>query len=150
MTSDRVRGAVLYAGAAVALAAGGVWWVHAAPREPVDPTLAQWKVTAARLLPQPDDAEAGDTVELGAGLDREIDAPVANGPHRLSVVCVGGSDSVVRISLGLDDSGRGLDCTGDKPPTRFDVALAGHLHMNLSVGGAGPVIFRYSVVRIEE
>jgi hypothetical protein len=148
-TTDRARGAVLYAGAAALLVAGGLWWVHAKPDEPATPAVAAWRATAERLLPAPPEAEAVDTVELSVGLDREIDARVGNGGHRLSVVCVGGSDSVLRISLGLDDSGRGLDCTGDQPPTRFDVGLAGQLRMNLSVGGTTPVIFRYAVVKTD-
>jgi uncharacterized protein DUF6023 len=151
VTDDRARGAVLYAGAALLLAAGGAWWLQAKPRQPVDPAVARWMATAERLLPDTPDADAVESVELNVGLDREIDAPVDNGPHRLSVVCVGGSNSVARISLGLvDDSGRGLRCTGDEPPTSFEVSLAGHLRMNVSVAGSSPVVFRYSVVKIED
>jgi hypothetical protein len=140
---------VIYAGAAVLLVAGGAWWVRAEPDRPAVPAVAKWTATAERLLPETPDAEAAETVELGAGLDRQIDAPVDTGNHRLSVVCVGESDSVVRVSLGLvDDSGRGLRCTGEEPPTHFEVSLAGHLHMNLSVVGNSPVVFRYSVVKI--
>lgn len=149
MTSERARGAVLYAGAALVLAAGGAWWVRAKPVQPVDPAVAQWTATAERLLPEPPNAEAAETVELGVGVDRQIDAPVDTGNHGLAVVCVGGSNSVVRVSLGLvDDSGRGLRCSGDAQPTRFEVSLAGHLHMNLSVTGSSPVVFRYAVIKI--
>jgi hypothetical protein len=151
VTDDRVRGAVLYAGAALLVAAGGVWWLQAKPRPAADPAVARWMATAERLLPDTPDADAVESVELGVGLDREIDAPVTNGPHRLSVVCVGSSTSIVRVSLGLvDDSGRGLRCTGEEQPTSFEVALVGHLRMNVSVAGTSPVVFRYSVVKIDD
>jgi hypothetical protein len=151
VTDDRVRGAVLYAGAALLLAAGGAWWIQAKPRQPSDPAVERWLATAERLLPESPQAEASESVELSVGLDREIDAPVDNGPHRLSVVCVGGPSSIVRVSLGLvDDSGRGLRCTGDEPPTSFEVSLAGHLRMNVSVAGGSPVVFRYSIVKIDD
>ena len=151
MTSDRTRGAVLYAGAALVLVAGGAWWVHAEPRQTEDPAVARWTATAERLLPEPSDAEAAETVELGAGAERQIDAPVDTGNQRLSVVCVGQSDSIVRVSLGqIDDSGRGLHCTGDQRPTDFEVFLVDHLHLSLNVTGSSPVVFRYSVVKIGE
>jgi hypothetical protein len=148
VTAERARGAVLYGAAALLLAGGGLWWVHARPARPADLTVSQWRMIAQQLLPQSDDAEADDTVELTT--DREIDAPVASGAHRLSVVCVGGANSVVRISLGIDDSGRGLDCAGQQPPTHFDVSVAGRLRMNLNVGGPSPVIFRYTVEKIND
>jgi hypothetical protein len=149
VTSERARGTALYAGAALLLAAGGVWWIGAKPRQPAGPAVAQWTATAVRLLPESPNAEATETVELAPGADRQIDAPVDTGNHRLSVVCVGETGSIVRISLGVvDDSGRGLHCTGDQP-TLFEVSLVDHLHMNLSVAGSSPVVFRYSVVRID-
>jgi hypothetical protein len=150
VTADRARGAVLYAGAALLLAAGGTWWLQAKPRQPAAPDVVRWTATAERLLPDAPDAEAVDTVQLGAGRDRDIEAPVASGAHGLSVVCVGGPNTIVRITLGLvDDSGRGLHCTGQEPPTRFEVSVDGKLHMNLSVVGSSPVVFRYSVVKID-
>jgi hypothetical protein len=148
VTADRIRGAVLYAGAVVLLAAGGVWWVRAAPRQPVELDVTQWTATAQRLLPAPDEAEADDTIELGAGVDREISVKVDDGSHHLEVVCVGGQDSVVRVTLGTyHDSGRGLDCAGSQRPTGFNLGVAGGLRMNLSVGGSGPVVFRYTVTK---
>jgi hypothetical protein len=151
VTADRARGAVLYAGAALLLAVGRAWWVNAKPRQPAAPDVARWTATAKRLLPDRSDAEAADTLQLGVDGDRDIETPVATGPHGLSVVCVGGPNSVVRITLGLiDDSGRGLNCTGQEPPTRFEVSVEGHLHMNLSVVGTSPVVFRYTVVKINE
>jgi Family of unknown function (DUF6023) len=151
VTSERARGAVLYGGAALLLAAGGLWWIRAKPVPEIDPDVARWTATAERLLPEPPDAEATETVELGAGAERQVDAPVDTGNQRLSVVCVGESDSIVRVSLGtIDDSGRGLHCAGEQPPTRFEVFLLDHLHMNLNVSGSSPVVFRYSVVKIDD
>jgi hypothetical protein len=148
VNADRVRGAVLYAGAVVLLVAGGVWWVRAAPRQLVDPAVAQWTATAERLLPEPDEAEADKTVELGAGVDREITVQVDDGSHHIEVVCVGGPNSLVRVSLGTyNDSGRGLACTGHQQPMSFDVGVAGGLRMNLSVGGASAVVVRYAVTK---
>lgn len=148
MTADRIRAAVLYAGAAALLVGGAFWWAGAAPRQPVDPSIAQWTAIAERLLPQPLNAEAGDTLELGAGIDREISAKVADGPHHVAVVCVGGRNSLVRVTLGqVNDSGRGLDCAGDPEPLAFDVGVAGGLRMNLSVAGTSPVVFRYTVTK---
>src|SRR5206468_1640555 len=90
VTADRIRGVVLYAGAAALLAAGALWWDRAAPRQPADSSMAQWTATAERLLPEPEDAEAGETLQLKAGTEREISANVEDGPHHITVVCVGG------------------------------------------------------------
>jgi hypothetical protein len=149
VTSERARGAVLYAGAALLLVAGGTWWVRAEPPPQNDPDLARWTVAAERLLPEPPGAEVTKTIELGAGAGRQVDAPVDTGNQRVSVVCVGESETIVRVSLGtVDDSGRGLHCTDDQAATHFEVFLVDHLHMNLNVTGSSPVVFRYSVVRI--
>jgi hypothetical protein len=148
VTADRIRGAVLYAGAVVLLAAGAFWWVRSTPRQPVDPSIAAWTATAERLLPDPPDAEAGETLQLGAGIDREVSAKIDDGSHHIVMICVGGANSLVRVSLGtLNDSGRGMDCTGAQRPLSFDVGLAGGLRMNLSVGGTSAVIFRYTVTK---
>jgi hypothetical protein len=149
VTSDRARGAVLYAGAALLLVAGGAWWVRAKPRPAVDPVLARWSATAERLLPDPPEAETVETIELRRGVHRQVDAPIDTGAQGISMVCVGEPKSVVRVSLGVvDDSGRPVHCTGAEPPTRFEVGLVGQLHMDLSLDGAGPVVFRYSVVKL--
>ncbi len=151
MNAERIRGAVLYLGAVVLLVAGVVWWVRAAPRQLVDPAIAQWTTTAQRLLPEPDDAEADDTIELAAGVDREVNVQLEDGSHHVEVVCVGGANSLVRVSLGsYNDSGRGMGCAGTPQPMGFDVGLAGGLRMNLSVEGAGPVIVRYAVTKAKD
>ena len=148
MNADRVRGAVLYAGAVVLLVVGGVWWVRAAPRQLTDSAVAQWTATAERLLPAPDDAEADDTLELAAGVDREVSVQLEDGSHHIEVVCVGGANSLMRVSLGsYNDSGRGMGCTGNTQPMSFDVGLAGGLRMKLSVGEASAVVVRYAVTK---
>jgi hypothetical protein len=148
VTADRIRGAVLYAGVAVLLAVGAIWWVRAAPREPVDASIAKWTATAERLLPDPPDVEASDTLQLGAGVEREISAKLNGGVHHISVVCVGVANSLVRVTLGsLNDSGRGLDCMAAQPFS-FDVSVASGLRMDLSVDGPNPVIFRYTVAKV--
>jgi hypothetical protein len=145
--ADRVRGALLYACAGVVLVAGSVWWFRAAPRDAAGPQIEQWRRTAERLLPDAGRQEAVDTLALAAGVDHEVVANVAVGLHTLSVVCVGGQASEVRIRLGTQDSGRGMPCSGSRPPVSLDVALPGQLRMNVSVGDAGPVVLRYSLQR---
>jgi hypothetical protein len=67
----------------------------------------------------------------------------------VSVVCVGGPDSRLRVTLGdLGlDSGHGMSCTGDRKPDSFSVSLADDLRMNVSVSDSGPVVFRYTILR---
>jgi hypothetical protein len=145
---DRARGALLYACAALMLAGGGVWWFRAAPRERVDPKIKAWRASAERLLPGADNQTDADTIALTAGEDHEVVANVANGSYQVSMICVGAEGTIVRVSLGEvgDDSGRGLDCGGARTPASFKVGVAGQLRANVSVGSAGPVVFRYALV----
>jgi hypothetical protein len=145
VTGERARGALLYAGAAVVLAVGGGWWLRAAPRTGDDPRISQWQASVERLLPKDARAQAGDTLELPAGVDHEVVADLSGGDYVVSVVCEGGTQSQVRISLGQDDSGRGLACGTDHRADTFQVGLAGQLRMKVSVGANGPVVFRYEV-----
>jgi len=148
---DRARGTVIYAGAAALLGAGAFWWVTSAPRQPRDPQIEQYRASAERLLPDvASQADAG-MVTLAAGTEREVLAEAGNGAFLVSVICVGGADSRVRISLGdVDDSGHGLQCSGDVVPENFTVSVAGELRMNVSVNDAGPVVFRYSLLHSTE
>ena len=143
MIGDRTRGVLLYACASVLLVVGGFWWFRAAPREVGNAEVEQWRASAEQLLPDIDGQRAGDTLALAAGVDHEVIANLANGTYQVSVVCVGGPSSQVRVSLGTDDSGRGLGCGSDQRAISFNVGLAGQLRMNVSVGDAGPVVFRY-------
>ncbi|WP_433307882.1 DUF6023 family protein [Actinoplanes sp. CA-030573] len=146
---DRARGIVLYACALVLLAGGGLWWLRAAPHDDPDPRLAQWRRSAQELLPEAGDQEAGDTVALSAGRDHLVLSDVESGEFQVSVVCVGPAESQVRVSLGEagSDSGHGLSCAGGEPADSFTVSTSGQLRLHVSVNEAGPVIFRYALVR---
>jgi hypothetical protein len=149
--SDRARGTVLYAGAAAVLGAGVFWWFAAAPREPRDPQIEEWRATAVRLLPDVASQTDADTLAFAPDTEREVFAEAGFGEFLVSVICVGGESSQVRISLGeVGDSGRGLQCTGGTGPESFSVSLVGELRMNVSVNDAGPVVFRYSLLRSNE
>jgi hypothetical protein len=151
MVGERARGAVLYACAGLVLAGGGVWWVRAAPRDLVDPRIEQWQSSAQRLLPDADNQESAGTVALGAGADQEVLAEGGDGSFMVSVICVGGAGSSLRISLSdTDDTGHGLDCAGDPTPFQFKVSIPDQLRMNVTVNDSGPVVFRYSLLRTED
>lgn len=146
---ERARGGVLYGCAAMLLVAGGVWWFAAAPRQETDRQIERWKQSAERLLPDLDAQEHSGTLALAAGIDRELTAEIEPGEYSVSVVCVGGAQSQVRVSLGAagSDSGIGLTCAGESEPDNFRVSIANPLRMNVSVNNSGPVVFRYSLLR---
>jgi hypothetical protein len=146
---ERARGGVLYGCAATLLVAGGIWWFAAAPRQEADPQIERWKQSAQRLLPDVGAQEHSDTLALASGIDREVTAEIDPGEYSVSVVCVGGAQSQVRVSLGEAgyDSGIGLTCAGDNEPNNFRVSIANPLRMNVSVNNSGPVVFRYSLLR---
>jgi hypothetical protein len=149
VTGERVRGAVLYSTAVALVAAGSAWWVGAAPRDDADTRVAQWRQNVRELLPDLATQETSDTVTLVAGIDREVDADVGTGEFVVAVVCAGGQESQVRVTLGEpgEDTGRGVVCWGDRQPDTFSLSLGGPLHMNVSVNDAGPVVFRYALWR---
>jgi hypothetical protein len=144
---DRARGVLLYASAVVLLAAGVVWWFRAAPRASADPTIERWRENAQRLLPDVEDQQDADTVALSASRNHDVLADVGSGQYWVSVVCVGGSASQVRVSLGEvgTDSGRGLSCAGEGPSDRFKVSTSGQLRLHVTVNDSGPVVFRYAL-----
>ena len=147
---DRARGAVLYGCAVTLLVVGGAWWFAAAPHDPTrDPVIEQWRRSAQRLLPEADEQDEADTLALPAGADHQVLAEVESGTYVVSVVCVGGADSQVRVSLGAvgTDSGHGLDCADSYHSDEFEVGTSGELRINVSVSAAGPVVFRYALVR---
>jgi hypothetical protein len=151
MVGERARGAVLYACAGLVLAGGGVWWVRAAPRETTDPRIEQWQNSATRLLPDTDNQDSAGTVALDAGADQDVLAEGGAGSFLVSVICVGGAGSTARVSLSdTDDSGHGLDCTGDPTPFQFRVSLSDQLRIHVTVNDSGPVVFRYSLTRSED
>jgi uncharacterized protein DUF6023 len=146
---ERARGVALYACAALVLIGGGVWWFGTAPRAEVDPQIEEWRTSAERLLPDIDQQEEARTVALRANSDREMTANVSNGEYLVTVLCVGGAQSQVRVSLGDagTDTGRGIPCGDDRQSADFTVGTAGQFRMNVSVNDAGPVVFRYSLLR---
>ncbi|GIF24079.1 hypothetical protein Ate02nite_68090 [Paractinoplanes tereljensis] len=146
---EQTRGVVLYACAALVLIGGGAWWFRAAPQTEVDPQIEQWRATAEKLVPDIDQQEEASTLALAPNGDREVTANVSNGEYLVTVICVGGEESQVRVSLGEagTDTGRGLLCGKDRQSTDFTVGTAGQFRMNVSVNDAGPVIFRYSLLR---
>jgi hypothetical protein len=145
VSGDRARGVALYATAALLLAGGTTWWFRAAPRPAADPMIAQWQASAVRLLPDKADQDDADTVALAANSDHEMVSDVDPGTYQVSVVCVGGPDSRVRVSMDdtAIDSGLGLKCSDDSPTEQFDVGTSGRLRLHVSVGDVGPVVFRY-------
>ena len=71
------------------------------------------------------------------------------GKYQVSVVCVGGADSRVRISMGeaATDSGRGLRCADGAQRDQFEVGTSGRVRLYVAVGDLGPVVFRYTLLR---
>ena len=152
MTGDRARGVALYATAALLLAAGTTWWFRAAPGEAVDPLVAQWRASALKLLPDTAGQEDADILSFAADSDHEMVSRVDPGKYQVSVVCVGGPDSRVRISMGeaATDSGRGLNCADGARIEQFEVGTSGRLRLYVSVGDFGPVVFRYTLLRTSD
>ena len=141
---------MLYATAAALVAAGAAWWVVAAPEKSAGSPTDRWRGTAERLLPDDPLQQDGGTETLGAGADQQVGTDLPVGSYLVSVLCVGGAGSTVRVALseGGNDSGLGLSCEGEPSPDSFPVALADGLRMTVTVSeGAGPVVFRYIVTK---
>jgi Family of unknown function (DUF6023) len=149
VTGAATRGVLLYACAALLLAGGVAWWVHAAPADQADKRVEQWRRDASTLLPDRQAMIQSDTVTLGASADQEVVASPGPGEFEVTVICVGGPDSRARVTLGdLGlDSGHGMRCSGDREPDSFSVSVADDLRMNVSVNNSGPVVFRYTILR---
>ena len=146
---DRARGVALYTTTAVLLAGGATWWFRAAPSEETDPLIAQWRSTAMKLLPDAAGQDGADIVSFAADSDHEMVSDVEPGKYQVSVVCVGGPDSRVRISMGeaATDSGHGLNCADGAQMDQFEVGTSGRLQLNVTVGDFGPVVFSYTLLR---
>ncbi|WP_433827553.1 DUF6023 family protein [Actinoplanes sp. CA-015351] len=130
------------------LIAGAAWWWRATPREPVDERLLGWQLVAEQLLPESGDQQMAGTLALADGDGHEEVAEVGSGEFLVSVVCAGDDGSRVRVSLGADETGRGMRCSGSRTPEVFSVGLASELHLRISVEEAGPVVFRYTLQRL--
>ncbi len=145
--NEQARGALLYGLAAVVLVVGVAWWWRAAPHDDSDPRLLTWRLTAEQLLPESGDQELADTVVLPAGADYEKVTDLESGAFQVAVVCAGPDGSRVRVSFGVDDSGRGLPCSGTRTPEVFSVGVGTRLRLHITADDQGPVIFRYALQR---
>jgi hypothetical protein len=144
----RARGLVVYGTAAALLVAGGFWWFRSAPYLGPDPKLERWHVAAERRLPAGGPLADSGTIDLAAGADRAVQTRAAGGIYEVQIVCVGDPGSSVRISLGdVNDSGRGMACTEQTPPTSFPIGVADALVLHVAVDGTGPVVVRYTLTR---
>ena len=153
MIGERGRGAVLLFLTVLTLLIGGTWWWRAAPEAAADDRLLDWRLSAEQLLPDTGEHEAATTVALAHGAGHEEVAEVdGSGEFLVSVVCAGEQGGRVRVSLGTggsgSDSGRGVRCSGARTPEVFSVGLAEQLHLRISVEEAGPVVFRYTLQRM--
>ncbi|HET6480449.1 MAG TPA: DUF6023 family protein [Actinoplanes sp.] len=149
MTGERGRGAVLYATAAVLVAAGATWWFLAAPPDQGTDQVALWRTATEELLPDTDLQVEAATTTMAANEERPYVTSVDTGEYLVSVVCRGGPDSYVRVSLSQtgSDSGLGVRCSEERRPDSFKVALADQLRLHVMVGDRGPVAFRYTLQR---
>jgi hypothetical protein len=149
VTGELARGAILYGCAAVLLTGGAVWWAVSGPDEADNSQVKQWQAEARKLLPDAENLYASDSVPLEPSVDQQVVEDLGQGEFVVTVVCAGAPDSQVRVTLGDlgADSGHGLRCTGDRSPDVFRVSVVDDLRMNVSVDDAGPVVFRYTVMR---
>ena len=140
---------LLLATAGVLVAAGATWWVLAAPPEQSIDPVSQWQSAVERDLPDVDGQADAQTATLPAGTEQTFETYVDTGSYKVSLICRGGPDSFVRVSLSRAgrDSGLGVRCSGDLPADSFEVGLGGMMRMNVTVGDEGPVVFRYSLQR---
>lgn len=139
---------MLHVLAALIVVCGAVWWWRAAPRPAADDRLLGWSRAAEQLLPESGGQQHARTLALAAGDGHEEVAAVDGGQFLVSVVCAGDDGSRVRVSLGTRETGRGLRCSGPRTPEVFSVGLSGALHLRVAVETAGPVVFRYTLRRL--
>lgn len=150
MTGERARGAVLYAAAGILVAGGATWWLLAAPPDRGNDQIDRWRAAVEQALPDTDEQVDAATTPLAAGDERPYVTSVDTDEYLVSVVCRGGPDTFVRVSLSRSgsDSGLGLRCSDERRPDSFKVALADELRLHVMVGDRGPVVFRYSLQRV--
>jgi hypothetical protein len=149
VNAERGRGAVLNLLTALILIAGAAWWWSAIPREPADDRLLGWRLAAEQLLPESGEQQMSSTVALADGDGHVEVAEVDGGEFLVSVVCAGEDGSRVRVSLGTQETGRGMRCSGSRTPEVFSVGLAKELHLRVNVEESGPVVFRYTLQRLD-
>ncbi|GIF11176.1 DUF6023 family protein [Actinoplanes teichomyceticus] len=147
MSSERERGLILHGLAALLVVAGGIWWWRAAPRAESDPRMLNWRLAAEQLLPETEEQEKSDTLALNAEDEFSTVEDLTGGAFLVSVVCAGPDGSRVRVSLGDDESGRGLPCSGPRTPEVFSVAVGTRLFLRVVADESGPLVFRYTLQR---
>jgi hypothetical protein len=145
---DRVAGAVLYAGAAVLLAAGAVWWVLAAPQVGPDPQLVAWRATAERLLPDAEGQAGARTFLLGSDQAPEESTDVDPGSFELGVVCAGHGDVRVRLSVASSASGEVVQCSDAPATVKLSVQLADQFTLSVAPEVQGSAVFRWRLIRV--
>ena len=150
MTGERARGVVLYATAGLLVAGGAAWWAGSAPPGRDNDQVDEWRATVEQQLPDTENQADAATSVLRAGADQSFETSVATGEYLVSMICRGGPESLVRVSLSQfgRDSGRGLRCSGQRPPDSFKVGLGDVVRLNVVVSDNGPVVFRYHVQRV--
>ncbi|MEV0896727.1 DUF6023 family protein [Actinoplanes sp. NPDC049802] len=147
MSGERGRGVVLQALALLILMVGLVWWWRAAPGQGADRRVVDWRLSAEQLLPDIGEQEVANTLVLEPGTGYEEVVEIEQGDFLVSAVCAGDDGARVRVSLGDEDSGRGLRCSGARTPDIFSVGLSEELRMRISIDSPGPVVFRYALQR---
>ncbi len=127
-TDGRLSLAVLAAGAALVLAAGGAWWVAADPEIDSEPAPAAEPVVVSEVV-EPEQVENGlesflpefpNTIQRQVGrLDPDgtyvLHVPsVKGGDYRLQYVCLGPGDLSVRIKgTAAGEMLHQVDCEGN-------------------------------------
>ncbi len=141
---------MLYAAAALLVAGGATWWFLSAPPDRGNDEVEAWRAAVERELPDSDTQADASTMTLQAGVDQSFETSVETGEYQVSLICRGGPESFVRVSLSQTgrDSGLGLRCSEDRAPDSFKVGLGDAMRLHVVVGDVGPVVFRYSLQRV--
>ncbi|MFI7596809.1 DUF6023 family protein [Actinoplanes sp. NPDC049681] len=149
MTRDRAQGVTLYALAALLVAAGGVWFLRAAPDRGEDPRITAGRRTVELLLPEVPMQAQAETMVLAAGDQAERSSAVRGGSYELAVACLGSGRVRVRLSSATDDSGRAVPCAAESPEkVEVSVALASAFFMAVSAETEGTSVFRWRLTRV--
>jgi hypothetical protein len=146
MTPERARGLTLYAVTAALLAAGGIWFVRAAPGDGTDPRIAGWKRTVTAALPDSVPQVDANTVVLGRGADTKATAQVTGGSFRLTMVCAGEGDVWVALSSSGNDSGLPVPCSDRPQPISMKFALATQFYLAI-MPDTDAAVFRWQLLQ---
>jgi hypothetical protein len=147
--SDRSRGVVLCALAAVLLFAGGFWYLRNAPVDTTDPRVPAWRESAANLLPDLPSQVSADTMVLVGDISAQRTRMVDGGSYSLSMVCLGAHGNVrVRLSSSGGDSGRAVPCAEAPASVTLTVGLAEDFYLQASAETDGSTaVFRWRLDR---